>query len=201
MMNVKVFSDYACPFCYLGLGLLEKLKEDGVEYNLEWIPFELDQNAPLEGMNLFTVYSKEYVLKSLDLLQKLGADYGIEYNNKNSKFNTRRAHLGGFYAKTNNKYEEYGKALFKAYFTDKINIGNRDELDKIAESIGLNVIEMNDAIDSGRYEQMLKDAYKEAEKYKVQSVPSFIINEKTKVAGVRDYPRFKEDFLAATELK
>lgn len=39
MLKVKVFSDFACPYCYLGLCLLEKLREDGIEYEAEWMPF------------------------------------------------------------------------------------------------------------------------------------------------------------------
>ena len=201
MLNIKVFSDFACPFCYLALGLLEKLKEDGIEYNVEWIPFELDPKAPLEGSDLFNVYPKEYILKSLDMLSKLGKDHGIIYNNKNGKYNTRRAHLGGYFAKENDLYHEYAKALFKAYFTDSINIGNKDELDKIVENIGMNVNDMNQAIDSGKYDALLNQAYKDSGNYKIQSVPTFILNEKSRVSGVRDYVRFKEEFIAASNAK
>lgn len=113
MYNIRVFSDFAWPFCYFGLGLVEKLKEDGIEYNIEWIPFELDPNAPLEGMDLFNVYPKEYVVKSINYLSKLGEDLGIVYNNINGKFNTRRAHLAGYYAKDQNKYNEFKKAFLE----------------------------------------------------------------------------------------
>lgn len=194
MLEVKVFSDFACPFCYLGLGLLERLKEDGIELNIEWMPFELDPNAPLEGMDLFQVYSKEYVLKSLDMLSKLGKEYGIEYNNKNGKFNTHRAHLGGFYAKEQGMYDDYCKAMFKAYFTDGINLGDKKELDKIANYLGLDIEEMNKSIDSGKYDQEFKESIDESQKYKIQSVPTFIINGNAKVTGVRDYDRFKQEF-------
>lgn len=195
MINIKAFSDFACPFCYLGAIMMDKLREDKIEYNIEWIPFELDPNAPLEGADLFEVYPKEYVLRSLDMLTNMGAEYGIEYNNKNGKFNTRRAHLGGFYAKEQNKYDSYQKAMFKAYFSDAINLGNKNEVNKIADSIGLNLEEMNQAIDSGKYDTLYEESRKEAEKYKIQSVPTFIIDDKAKIAGVREYAKFKQEFL------
>ncbi len=195
MLKVKIYSDFACPFCYLGLELLNRLRNEGVELDAEWFPFELDPNAPLEGMDLFQVYPEEYVLKSLNLLSKLGEPYNIKYNNKNGKFNTRRAHLGGFFAKEKGRYEEYAKAMFKAYFEDSINIGNKEELNNVVGDMGLDVDEMNTAIDSGKYDQMLEDAYDKSIEYKIQSVPTFIINDSGRVTGVRDYNRFKEEFL------
>lgn len=161
MLKVKVFSDFACPFCYLGACLMDHLKKDGIEYEVEWIPFELDPNAPLEGSDLFDIYPREYVTRSLDMLSRMGKEYGIEYNNINGKFNTHRAHLGGFYAKEKGLYQEYLKAMFKAYFTDGINLGSKDEVSKIAESIGLDSEEMDRAIDSGRYKESYNKAIEE----------------------------------------
>lgn len=199
MLKVKVFSDFACPYCYLGLCLLEKLREDGIEYEAEWMPFELDPKAPLEGMDLFDVYPKEYVLKALDMLSKQGEEYGIEFNNKNGKFNTRRAHMAGYFAKEKGKYDEYAKAMFKAYFEYGINIADRNEIDRIAEGIGLDVDSMNKAIDSGVYEQRFEEAYNASMTYKIESIPTFIVNEKARLTGIRNYERFKSDFLAADE--
>ena len=86
MLKVKIFSDYACPFCYLGACLMNKLREDGIEYEVEWIPFELDPNAPLEGSDLYKIYSEDYVNSSLNMLSNMGKEYGIEFNNKNGKY-------------------------------------------------------------------------------------------------------------------
>jgi len=199
MLKVKVFSDFACPYCYLGLCLLEKLREDGIEYEAEWIPFELDPKAPVEGMDLFDVYPKEYVLKNLDMLSRRGEKYGIKFNNKNGKFNTRRAHLAGYFAKENGKYDEYAKAMFKAYFEYGTNIADRGEIDIIAGSIGLDAESMNEAIDSGMYDQKLEEANRASMAYGIESIPTFIVNEKTKLTGIRDYERFKEDFVSAGE--
>lgn len=195
MYNIRVFSDFAWPFCYFGLGLVEKLKEDGIEYNIEWIPFELDPNAPLEGMDLFNVYPKEYVVKSINYLSRLGEDLGIVYNNINGKFNTRRAHLAGYYAKDQNKYNEYSKAVFKAYFGDKLNIAEKNIINEIINNIGLDVKEMNDVVDSGKYDERLMEDYKLASKYKVTSVPTFIINENIRISGIKEYNEFKKAFL------
>ncbi len=199
MTNIRVFSDFAWPFCYFGLGLVNRLKEEGIEFNIEWIAFELDPNAPLEGMDLFTVYPKEYVVNSLNYLSKLGKDFGIEFNNLNGKFNTRRAHLAGYYAKEHHKYDEFSKAVFKAYFADKLNIADKNVLNEIANSIGLDVDEMNEAVDSGKYDERLMDDYKLASKYKIISVPTFIIDDKNRISGIKEYSEFKKAFLEAIQ--
>ncbi len=194
MLKVKIFSDYACPFCYLGACLMNKLREDGIEYEVEWIPFELDPNAPLEGSDLYKIYSEDYVNSSLNMLSNMGKEYGIEFNNKNGKYNTLRAHLGGYYAKEKGKYEEYLMAMFKAYFADGINLGHKDEVNKIAENIGLDIDEMNKAIDSGKYTEAYETAKKQAQEYKIQSVPAFIIDDRRKISGIREYKLFKQEF-------
>lgn len=194
MLKVKIFSDYACPFCYPGACLMNKLREDGIEYEVEWIPFELDPNAPLEGSDLYKIYSEDYVNSSLNMLSNMGKEYGIEFNNKNGKYNTLRAHLGGYYAKEKGKYEEYLMAMFKAYFADGINLGHKDEVNKIAENIGLDIDEMNKAIDSGKYTEAYETAKKQAQEYKIQSVPAFIIDDRRKISGIREYKLFKQEF-------
>lgn len=192
MNKIRIFSDYAWPFCYVGLGLVQKLKEDGIEFELDWVPFELDPNAPIEGMDLYDVYPKEYIHRSLDNLSRMGKDFGIIYNNKNGKFNTRRAHLGGFYALEEGKYDEYAWAVFKAYFEDGVNVSDAEVLSKIADSIGLDPVQMLNSIDSQKYDEKLKGSKVLAHEYGIQSVPTFIINNKYMISGVRDYDDFKK---------
>ena len=70
-----------------------------------------------------------------------------------------------------------------------------DVLNKIAESLGLNIVEMNEAIDSGKYDSRLDKDYRLASEYSIHSVPTFIINEKTIISGIKEYDEFKKIFL------
>ena len=51
-MNIKIFSDFACPFCYIGFSIAERLKEEHPEIVIEWLPYELDPDLPIEGDDL-----------------------------------------------------------------------------------------------------------------------------------------------------
>ncbi|SCG84578.1 DsbA oxidoreductase [Proteiniborus sp. DW1] len=150
-------------------------------------------------MDLFTVYPKEYVVNSLNYLSRLGRDFGIEFNNLNGEFNTRRAHLAEYYAKEHNKYDEYSKIVFKAYFGDKLNIADKNILNEIAKSIGLDVDDMNNSIDSNKYDKRLIEDYNLASKYHFSSVPTFIINDNIRISGIKEYNEFKKTFLEAIQ--
>lgn len=196
MLNIKIFSDFAWPFCYIGLGIVNKLKEDGVQFNVEWYPFELKPDAALEGESLFDSLPKDYAEKAYEMLSKLGEPYEIKFLNKDKKFNTHRAHLAGEYAKTVGKYDEFSEEAFKAYFKDSKNIADKDVLNEIANKVGLNVEEMNNQIDEGKFDAILQNAKDLVRVYRVESVPTFIINEKDQLTGVRDYEQFKRSLLA-----
>ncbi|MBU5677225.1 DsbA family protein [Alkaliphilus sp. MSJ-5] len=183
----------------MGLGLVNKLKEDGVKFNIDYYPYELKPNAALEGENLFDSLPKDYVEKSFEMLAKLGEPYGIKFLNKDKKFNTHRAHLVGEYAKTQGKYDEFSKEAFKAYFVDIKNLADKEVLNEIAAKIGLDIKEMNKQIDEGKFDDILIDAIDLSQYYEVESVPTFIINEKGRLTGVRGYEQFKRSLLEMGE--
>lgn len=195
MNKIRIFSDFAWPYCYFGLGLVDKLKEDGLEFELDWIPFQLDPNTPEEGLDLYDVYPKEYILRSIDILSKMGKEFSIKYNNRNGKFNTRLAHLCGFYALEKGKYAEYAKAIFKAYFEAGANVYKMEILSNIAEEIGLDPRHMFDSVDSGIYDEKLREAEILAKEFGIQSVPTFVINNRYKISGVWDYSSFKKTII------
>lgn len=199
MLNIKIFSDFACPFCYIGFSILERLKKDGIKFDAEWYAYEIRPEAPLEGKESTLKFYEEEAQKMdklLEMIAKFSEPYGIKFSKKYISFNTNRAHLAGEYAKTQNKYDEFSKEVFKAYFELFENIADKEIISKIAAKIGLNVDEMNEQIDSGKFDDILLQAMDIAEQYKVENVPTFIINETHKITGVREYEQFKNNILS-----
>lgn len=133
------------------------------------------------------------------MLAQLGEPYSINFLNKDKKFNTHRAHLAGEYAKTQEKYDEFSKEAFKAYFVDVKNLADKEVLNEIAAKIGLDIKEMNKQIDEGKFDDILIDTIDLSQYYEVESVPTFIINETDRLTGVRDYEQFKRALLAMEE--
>ena len=163
---------------------------------MEWVPYEMHPDIPLEGRSVKGKHPKGYAEKLHEMLSKFGAEYGIEYKIQEKDYNTHRALLAGEYAKSVGKYDEFSKMLFKAYFTDLRNVGDKNILDDIAKKAGLNIEEMNKLIDAAEYEENLHLAKKLIDKFEVEGTPTFIINNQHKMIGVRPYEQMKRSFLA-----
>ena len=92
-------------------------------------------------------------------------------------------------------YEPYARQVFTAYFTHNQNIAEKEVIDNIVSELGLDVEEMNRLIDSGIYDNRFRNDIKEGKTNGVTSVPTFVINEKTRFYGVRPYDQFKALFV------
>ncbi|MFW9824968.1 MAG: DsbA family protein, partial [Candidatus Thorarchaeota archaeon] len=78
-LKVVVFSDYICPFCYIGFHRIEKLKE---KYNLdvEWEPFELHPETPKEGFNMEGIsFPKGYLEMVMENVKRLAEEDGLNF--------------------------------------------------------------------------------------------------------------------------
>lgn len=197
MTNVKVFSDLGCPFCFIATGIVDKLKEDGVDFTVEWIPHEIHPEVSLEGESLYDSFPKTQVHKMFKMLGRIGEPYDIKFGDVDMMFNTHKALLAGEYAKSVNKYDSFSKEVFKTIFTDVINIGDKDILDEIAKKVELDIAEMNTSIDEGKYDDKLEMATELVDKHNIEEVPTFIINDKRKIINVRNYERIKKAILEA----
>lgn len=197
MTDVKIFSDFGCPFCYITMGIVEKLRKDGVEFTVEWIPLEIHPDAPIEGQAIDKIMNPDQARKSLMMLKNIAKPYDIiKYSDKMDRiYNTRRTLLAGEYAKTVDRYEDFALAIFRKAFLYNENIGDKNTIDATAKDLGMNVDEMNKNIDSGKYQLILEVVEDLAKDFDVQEVPTFLINQKETVINVRKYDNIKEKII------
>ena len=195
MTNIKVFSDFACPFCYIGLSIIDKLRKENDELNIEWIPFLLSPSEPMEGSDLASSIPQEQIDMAYRRINRLGSEYGLVYNNRTKKFNTNRLHKAALYAETVDKYYEFSKEAFKTIFEYGKNVGEISVINEIAASVGLDIDEMNKQIDEGKFDSSMEKAKELVPVHNIDSVPSFIINDNKKVTTLKDYKRIVKDML------
>lgn len=195
MKNIKVFSDYACPFCYIGFSIIDKLRQENKDLEIEWMPFELSPNAPLEGREIAKDLPPEQLEMGYRRILRLGSEYGLVYNNKTTSFNTHRLHKASLYANTVDKYYEFSKKAFKAIFEYGKNVAEPSIIDEIASSVGLDVSEMNKQIDEGIFDKHMERAKELVPVHSIDSVPSFIIDDKKKVTILKEYKKIIADIL------
>lgn len=158
MTTIKVFSDFACPFCYIGFSIAEKLSKENPDVHFEYYPYELEPDAPAEGYDFADNFPMDQIETSYKRIKRLGSEYGLIYNNKTKKSNTHRLHKASLYAKKEDKFFESGKEAFKAIFEDSKNLGDPKIINEIGLAAGLNIVEMNRCIDAGNFDEFMDEA-------------------------------------------
>ncbi len=195
MIDIKIFSDFACPFCYIGFSIANRLKEENSNINIQWIPYELDPNLSTRGSDLSQYIPKEQIDMSYRRIQRLGKEYGLIYNNKTKKFNTNGLHKAALFARDEGKYYEFASEAFKTIFEYGKNVGELAIINEIGSNVGLNIVEMNRSIDNGIFDREMEKAKDLSIEYKIESVPTFIVNEDRHVTTLKNYERFKRDLI------
>lgn len=195
MSNIKVFSDFACPFCYIGFSIADKLRQENPYITFEWYPFELEPEAPIEGYDFGDKHPMDQIEMSYKRIQRLGSEYGLVYNNKTRKSNTHRLHKASLYAKKEDKFYEFAKEAFKAIFEDGKNVGENIVVNEVGLAAGLNIVEMNRCIDSGNFDEFMDEAKNLVPEYNIESVPTFILEDGKQVTTLKDYGKFKKDLI------
>ncbi len=189
-LKIIVFSDYICPFCYIGFYRVEQLKEN-FDIEVEWRPFEIHPETPKEGTELKNLpFPKEYLEMMMSNIVKLADDVGITLKLTDKLPNSRLALYFSEFARQKGKFDEFHKLVFDAYWKDGQDIGNQDFLLSIAESIGFKRSEILEYIDSEEPYEELKKSLRELRKYGINGVPTFIIGDRI-VVGAQPYEVFE----------
>lgn len=189
-LKVTVFSDYICPFCYIGFYRIEQLKEN-YDLEIEWRPFEIHPETPKEGAELNSLnFPKEYLDMMIANIKRLADDIGISLKFTEKLPNSRLALYLSEFARKNGKFEEFHKLVFDSYWKEGKDIGNQAFLLALAERVGLNRKEALDYINSEEPKSELMKSLKALRQYGINGVPTFIIGDKI-VVGAQPYDVFK----------
>ena len=169
-MKIEVWSDFVCPFCYIGKRRLEMALEQfphKKDVEVEFKSFELDQNAPIySGTSINEVLASKYGISIEEAKRnnvQLGnhaASMGLSFNFDEMKpTNTFDAHRLAKFARIEERKRDYGKSPF-AYFTESRNLSDVDTLATIAEASGLDKEEALRVINDKRHMLMMLELMK-----------------------------------------
>jgi predicted DsbA family dithiol-disulfide isomerase len=205
-MNVEIWSDVMCPFCYIGKRKFEKALEqfpNKDKIQIIWKSFQLDPTTVTDP-NLNTIdhlakkkgWSKEQANETIShvsgIAKKVGLDFHFEKAVVANSFDAHRlSHLAKKYAKQN----ELEEKLFAAYFTEGKNTADLETLVKIGTDIGLNEDEIRKVLNSETYSNEVKEDIEQAQQIGVKGVPFFVLDRKYAVSGAQE----SDTFLGALE--
>ncbi|WP_432409481.1 DsbA family oxidoreductase [Wukongibacter sp. M2B1] len=190
---IKIFSDYICPFCYIGLGIVNELKKD-YKIKEEWVGFEIHPETPSQGVSLVERFGAEDFKVNMQRLERSGKKYGIEFGRLRSMPNSHNALEAAEYARSVGKFDEYHKALMDAYFRDSKNIGDIKVLLEIGKHIGLDPLELSNTIKTHRFEHLLEYNRFLGKDLGIKSTPTFVINAEYAIVGPQPIEVFRNLF-------
>ena len=201
-MKIELWSDFACPFCYIGetamLKALEKLNLlDDVQF--EFKSFQLNVNATRQPeKNIHQLISEKYHISydqakaSNDNVVKMASELGLNYDFDHLKpNNTCMAHEVLKLSQTLNKGKLFADVAFKAYFEQGADLGDQETLISLGEKIGLNERDVIEALEKRTfYGDVIKDQTF-AEQNRITSVPFFVIDDRFAISGAQSPAYFE----------
>ncbi|MFX0044126.1 MAG: DsbA family protein, partial [Candidatus Hodarchaeota archaeon] len=122
-IKVIAYSDYICPFCYIGYHRLTQLKK---EYNLdvEWRPFEIHPETPKGGaLTEDLPFPKGYLEMAFANVKGLADEDGLKLKFSGKLPNSRLALYVSEFARKKGKFGEFHKIVLDAYWLDGKDIG------------------------------------------------------------------------------
>jgi predicted DsbA family dithiol-disulfide isomerase len=192
---MRIFSDYIWPYCYIGKGIVDKLKQE-FEIIDEWLGFEIHPEFPAEGMLWAERFPERDIHAMYDNLRLAGAPYGITFCDRTRTSNSRQALEAGEFARDQGKDHLFHDRIFKTFFEEGQDIGRLEVILQIGAEIGLNTGELAEALKDGRYLDRLEQVQAEARLKVIRSVPTFIINGSERIVGAQPLNKFRA-FLSA----
>ncbi len=175
---VTAFSDYICPFCYVGDARLQRLRD---EYDLKvnWCFIEIHPETSAEGVPLTELdYSPERWQALMDNLRQLVESDDLPMAERTFTTNSRKALLLAEAAKSagSDVFYDLHNKLFQAYFIANLNIGDETLLRKIASDCGLEDHVIDEAWSNPKHARRLEHNMSLALQEGVTGVPTFVIN-------------------------
>jgi predicted DsbA family dithiol-disulfide isomerase len=202
-INVEIWSDVVCPFCYIGKRKLElAIQELNLldQVKIEWKSYQLDPYAePKANVDCYDYLATRYGKdrdwsiamhnQVTDSAKEVGLNYRFE---KAIPCNTFLAHQLAHFAKTKGKGIEMEELLFQSYFTEGKNLNLQETLVDIATQLGIDAKETQSVLESQLFKKEVERDIQEAQELGVRGVPFFVFNRQYAVSGAQPVSHFKE---------
>jgi predicted DsbA family dithiol-disulfide isomerase len=206
-LKIDVWSDIACPWCYIGkrrlqAGIAAYAAADPARppVEVEYHSFQLTPDTPADfegGVVDFLVRQKRLseaqVRSMLDRVTGIAAGEGLEYDFGAVRHtNTVKAHQLLHYAKANGRQAEAKERILSAYFTEGRHVGRDDDLADLAAEIGLDRDDVLRSLAEQEYLPAVRADERLAAEYGIQAVPFFVIDGRYGISGAQPADAFAQ---------
>lgn len=142
-------------------------------------------------------FRPEDIKRMMEHLRSMGAPFGITFADRPILSNSRLALQAAEFAREQKLFDPFHAALFAAYFSRGLDIGNINVLAMIAHDAGLDAETMKQALQGGKYLPRLEAVKEEAAVRGVSGVPAFFIGGKKAVVGAQPLDVFRKALRSA----
>src|SRR5699024_7081425 len=195
-MKIEVWSDYACPFCYIGKRHLDLALEQfpHKEYvSVRFKSYELDPEAAVDPKKSYHQMLADKFNKSIAEAEEMtsgiatqAATAGLDYQFEEMvSTNTFDAHRLTKFAENSGKGLQMVERLFKAHFTEAEHVGDVESLTKLAVEVGLDKDEVEEFLQSCKGTKRVREEEEQAMQIGVRGVPFFVLNDKYALSGAQ----------------
>lgn len=202
-MQIEIWSDVMCPFCYIGKRHFEAAMRkfsgrDRIE--VIWKSFQLDPSIPEETNPNLTAtqylasrkgIGEQQVKMLHQQVEQMARTAGLEYHLDNTAvYNSFKVHRLIQLAKTKGLGDAAEEAFFRAHFTENKNLADLPVLTEIGKRIGLKEAEVQEALQNDLYADKVRQDIQEAGAIGVNGVPFFVFNRKYAISGAQPAEAF-----------
>ena len=209
-IKIDIVSDVACPWCYVGKRRLEKAlaQWDGAPVEVEWHPYQLDPNMPVEGLNRDTYLGNKFgdigrAQQMTDHLTNVGKEEGIDFDFGENwlAVNTLPLHQMLAVAGQEGFKSELKERFLKAYFVETLHLNDIKVLEAIGAEFGWDAEKVNNIIQNQELGKAIQQKIAQYQQRGVSGVPFFIINNQYGISGAQPSEVFLDAFKQITTLE
>jgi len=195
-VDIEIWSDIACPWCYIGKRRFEAALEQFEhrdDVHVTWRSFELDPDAPHErtgdraerlaekyGMSVEQARAAEKQLTGVAAQE--GLPFRFDIARSGTTFDAHRlVHL----AETHDLQDAMKERLLQAYFTEGELMSDQDTLVRLAFEVGLDEQEVRELLAGERYADAVRADERTAGELGISAVPTFVVDRKLGASGAQ----------------
>ena len=205
-IKIDVWSDIACPWCYIGKRNLEtglrtvSADDDAPQVEVTYHSFELSPDTPVDfdGSEIDFLaghrgIDADQARQMIERVTGVAAEAGLRYRyDLLQHTNTVKAHELLHYARERGRQLDMAERLMSAYFTEGKHVGRIDDLVALAGEIGLDEADVRDALETSRHLDAVRADQQQAQAYGIQGVPFFVVDGKYGVSGAQPPQAFAQ---------
>ncbi|CAM3638888.1 DsbA family oxidoreductase [Erysipelothrix sp. HDW6B] len=200
-MKIQVWSDFRCPFCYIGKKHLEEaIQKSGRDVQIEMMSFELDPDhtpSAHESMaehlahkyGISVAEAEENNARVVSMAKSAGLNYDFD---RLIDVNTFVAHKVFQLAKLKGVGNEFVEVAMSGHFESGKDLSDLETLIAMGESVGLERIAIENAVNSDDFAISVRQEEQFAQMVGAKGVPHFVFDNKVSLSGAQPVDTFMQ---------